>query len=226
MTFAARVSALILLAASVLPVCAQPLVDDRQITLTTAASVAARRAALINYVWGPAGFPSSRLPTRSANIRSPVDGLANVRRVDELRAAMEAGESSIAYHFIPTKPNNRVVVLQNGHGCTFNEQPEKPGGPPNSGLRRAISELLAEGFAVLAVFMPRSDPQDCRYTTHAEMFSIQLSSGNPVKFFLEPTAVFMNYLEQCSGVDDFPSYREYDMAGLSGGGWKIGRAHV
>lgn len=216
--FATRVPVLLLLFASALPTWAQPLVDDRKITLTTADAVTARRLALIKYIWGPAGFPLGELPTRTANIPSPVDGLADLRRVDELRVDMEAGEFGIAYHFIANQPNNRVVVLQNGHGCSFNEPPETPG-HPSVGLRRAIAEFLTNGFSVLAVFMPRGSPHDCRYRTHDEMFRIQVSSGNPIKFFLEPTAVFLNYLAQRSQSDDFPSYGEYNMVGLSGGGW-------
>jgi hypothetical protein len=219
--YLSRLSAMLLLLGTAAMSHAQALLDDRQITLTSATDVAMRRAALINHIWGSAGFPSEPATLTAANIPSPLAGLTNVSRVDELRADMDHSEFSIAYHFIAANPNNRLVVLQNGHGCTFEEAPapETPGTETSSGLRRAIIELLADGFSVLAVFMPRSTPSDCRYTTHEEMFQISVDSGNPVKFFLEPTAVFLNYLKTRATSDGFPAYMEYSMAGLSGGGW-------
>jgi hypothetical protein len=43
------------------------------------------------------------------------------------------------------------------------------------------------------------------------MFELAVSSGHPLRFFLEPVAVSLNALK--------PRYKEIHMAGLSGGGW-------
>ncbi|WP_327588911.1 hypothetical protein OHA25_19185 [Nonomuraea sp. NBC_00507] len=40
-----------------------------------------------------------------------------------------------------------------------------------------------------------------------------------MKYFLEPVAVCLNYLKSKYIVHGFPRYSEYDMIGLSGGGW-------
>jgi len=40
-----------------------------------------------------------------------------------------------------------------------------------------------------------------------------------MKFFLEPVAVALNYLEARAEADGFPAYRDFTMVGLSGGGW-------
>ena len=47
------------------PVCA--LVDDRQITISSATDVSNKRQALIQFIWGSAGFPSNKLPSSEYN---------------------------------------------------------------------------------------------------------------------------------------------------------------
>jgi len=196
-------------------------IDDRAITLSSHKDVITRRTALIKYLWGPSGLPSSKLPSRTPVASAPIHDLENVRRIDELRVDMDAGEFGIGYHIIASRPNNRLVVVQNGHGCSFDESSryEPPGSETVPGLRRAISELLADGFSVLAIFMPRSAPSDCRYQTHDDMFNIPVASGHAMKFFLEPTVVMLNYVRDRSRADQFPTYTDYNMLGLSGGGW-------
>jgi hypothetical protein len=43
--------------------------------------------------------------------------------------------------------------------------------------------------------------------------------GSPIKFFLEPTAISLNYLKTRHRSGHFPNYRAFHMIGLSGGGW-------
>jgi hypothetical protein len=43
--------------------------------------------------------------------------------------------------------------------------------------------------------------------------------GSPIKYFLEPTFISLNYLETQSRPGHFPNYRAFHMVGLSGGGW-------
>jgi len=40
-----------------------------------------------------------------------------------------------------------------------------------------------------------------------------------MKFLLEPTAVFINYLKQRAADDGFSAYNDYSMVGFSGRGW-------
>src|SRR5215813_13858202 len=62
------------------------LVMDRAVTLHSTREVAARRRALIQYLWGESGFPNHRLPdTIHTNVASPVKELQHLLRVDELR---------------------------------------------------------------------------------------------------------------------------------------------
>ena len=136
-----------------------------------------------------------------------MNDLKNAERVETLTIRMEAGEENTTHHFLPKRKNGKLVVLQHGHGCTFDDGKS----PTSYGLAHAIDTLLGEGYGVLAAYMPHMRPGDCRTVPHAEMFDIPVKSGNQLKFFLEPVAISLNYLK--------PRYKEVNMAGLSGGGW-------
>jgi hypothetical protein len=106
-------------------------------------------------------------------------------------------------------------VVHHGHACTLDDDhsPAEVG----YGLQRTIHALLREGYGVLGVFMPHMRPGDCS-GGHDAMFQTN-TVGSPIKYFLEPTAVSLNYLETRSRSDHFPKYRAFHMVGLSGGGW-------
>lgn len=194
------------------------LVDDRNITINSTADVTSRREALVNFIWGAGGFPSGTLPSSVAlNVPSPVAALTNLERVDTLNLSMEAGQSGVAHHFIPVRKNNRLVVVHHGHACSFDDSPALS--DTGSGMQRTINGLLADGYSVLAVYMPHMRPGDCGTVSHDSMFSLPVSAGSPMKFFLEPVAVSLNYLKTRSAADGFPVYQDFHMVGLSGGGW-------
>jgi hypothetical protein len=149
--------------------------------------------------------------TRSAT--APIKVLENLERVDALEVVMELGQRTVAYHFIPGRRNNQLVIVHQGHVCDLDR----------AGVGDLIRDLLREGYSVLGVYMPQCRPEDCPGSCtkqHEAMFAtLRPTAGSPLKFFLEPMAVCLNYLEQRSGPDDFPRYTQFHMAGLSGGGW-------
>jgi hypothetical protein len=207
---------------------------DGKVTLASADGYTNGRRALIQYVWGPQGVPTAKNPVLKQDVPScngriaddcnPLGPLRNLARVDNLIIRMESGESSIAHHFIAATSNNRLVIVQQGHDCSLDFASR---GPDHGGLVHLIDQLLANGFSVLGMYMPRLDPIVCRegidadgFSVHDRMFrTLQVAQGSVVKFFLEPVAVSLNYLESSSGRDRFPHYVSYDMVGLSGGGW-------
>ncbi len=87
------------------------------------------------------------------------------------------------------------------------------------GMWRTIQALLREGFGVLGVFMPHMRPGDCT-GKHEAIFELK-TAGSPIRYFLEPTAISLNYLKEPKRAvaDQFPRYRAFHMIGLSGGGW-------
>jgi len=191
------------------------LLDDRAITVQSAREIAAKRRELIKYLWGGAGFPDGRLPNVVTNVANPVKQLSHLSRVDKFHIDMAPGLQGLAYHFIPQHPNHELVVVHHGHGCTLDDDPS-----PNDvgyGLQRTINALLREGYGVLGVFMPHMRPGDCT-GGHDAMFQTN-TVGSPIKFFLEPTAVSLNYLKTRSRTGRFPKYDAFHMIGLSGGGW-------
>ncbi len=195
---------------------AADLVNDRAITIYSARDVTAKRKALIEYLWGKSGFPGERFPDAViTNVDCPVKQLQNLLRVDELRMNLAPGLQGLAYHFISEHPNGQLVVVHHGHACTFDDDASAK--DIGYGLQRTINSLLHEGYGVLGVFMPHMRPGDCS-GNHDAMFQTN-TVGSPIKYFLEPTALGLNYLKTRSRSGHFPRYRVFHMTGLSGGGW-------
>src|SRR6266498_1053972 len=195
---------------------AAQLIDDRAITVHSAREVAEKRRVLIKYVWGAEGFPTRRVPeVVLTNVASPVKQLSHLARVDEFRIDMATGLQGLAYHFIPEHPNRELVVVHHGHACTLDDDPSPL--DLGYGLWRTIHGLLREGYGVLGVFMPHMRPGDCT-GGHDALFE-KATTGSPIRYFLEPTAISLNHLKTRSRAGRFPNYRAFHMAGLSGGGW-------
>lgn len=221
-----RTSILLLLVLAFLcPTAVAQLVDDRTITVTTGAEVLARRQAIVDYIWGSDGFPSAKLPTSvAANIPSPLAGLENLERVDLIRINDGTPHPGRAFHFIPLRKNGQVVVVHHGHGTTFTGTDALTDGDPypsGLGLRRTIAALLMDGYAAIAVYMPhsrdaidlgggQSEPAD-QSPSHDAMFNEPIATGSALKWFLEPTIVALNHVQNL--------YSDRHMVGLSGGGW-------
>ena len=128
---------------------------------------------------------------------------------------MDTGQEGLAHHFIPSNKSNRLVILHQGHACTLNDSAVLA--DVGYGMQRTINALLFEGYSVLGMYMPGYRPDDC--TGHANIFNISVTSGSPMKFFLEPVAVCLNYLKTQYSTDNFPRCKAFHMVGLSGGGW-------
>lgn len=197
--------------------CATPkLHDDRAITIHSARDVTAKRRALIQYIWGTNGFPKRRLPDIVlTNVASPVRQLSQLARVDEFRIELTPSLQGLAYHFIPQHPNRELVVVHHGHACTLDDDPSPT--DVGYGLQRTINALLREGFGVLGVFMPHMRPGDCTGGHDALMQTV--TTGSPLRYFLEPVAISLNQLKQRDRAGLSPNYRTFHMTGLSGGGW-------
>lgn len=192
--------------AKVLGIPPSKLVDDRAISVSPATAAQARER-IISYIWGSSGLPRTGPADIAKNAPNPVTGLQNVASVETFTIRMEAGQENTAHHFIPRKRNGRLIVLQHGHACTFDDAAN----PRGSGMAHAIDAFLAEGYGVLAAYMPHMRPDDCNTVPHARMFDLDAGQGSALKFFLTPLAVSLNELR--------PRYKEIHMAGLSGGGW-------
>ncbi len=183
------------------------LLDDREIVVTSAAAVERKRAELIEFIWGAAGFPKGRPAKLEKDVASPIAGLTGLRGVERFTIQMPAGQENTTHHLIPTKGNGRLVVLHHGHACTFDDA----GDVRTAGMAKTAARLLEAGYAVLLVHMPHFRPGDCAGPSHADLFALPVGEGSALKLFLEPTAQSLNALRG--------RYKRVDMVGLSGGGW-------
>jgi hypothetical protein len=200
--------------------------DD--IALTNATDVEIKRRALIDYIWGPAGWPTNRVPAdvQPGFTNETYDSLyneeGNLSHIDLYTVKMAYGLESKVYHFHPIHGNGRLFIYHAGHNwrgfigddVDGNNQGQNPG--------LVIPALLKEGFSVLAFDMPIytsyplprvSLPWTTEIMTidsHPLIFSYL---ERPFSFFFEPVVVALNY------VQDNYDYKSVYMTGFSGGGW-------
>ncbi len=114
----------------------------------------------------------------------------------------------LADHYIPSGGSTKLAIVNPGHTCDYGT---------NYQDSQMVFELLAEGYAVLATFMPLYTPLQCT-GNHNALFdrtkSLRPAGGlNPISYFLDPVRRSLNYAIAKYG------YTTIDMVGLSGGGW-------
>jgi pimeloyl-ACP methyl ester carboxylesterase len=223
----AKIGAFLALLAVGIVFAANDSIDDRLIKVTTLAKVESTRAALIEYIWAsPWATVAAKQPNAVQHnyvlksddtLPAGVDNLQSIDRLDATTTeSTKAGQAeavpSNVFIFYPLRGNNhRAVIVHQGHGCEMTDTDER-----GVHLEIAIRELVAAGYTVAAMRMPRfQSPSDCGVTrVHDKLFDAPLEEGSPLKFFMEPIARTVNYLRK-----ENAGLKEIDMVGLSGGGW-------
>jgi hypothetical protein len=171
------------------------------------------RKKLIALLWGNPGIPSS-LPSAVDNdvTDTRYNDISSLSKIDKLSIVMEFGIESHVYHFIPKTPNNKVVVYHQGHEGDFYEG------------KVQIRRFLDAGYSVAAFSMPllglNNQPTvqlprlgKLKLTSHDHIKFLLPKNGHPVKYFVEPVVILLNYLKK-----NF-DYLSVSMVGISGGGW-------
>ncbi len=173
--------------------------------------IIAKRKQLIEFMWGKESFPKDGLPAIEKNIQDQrYDALynQNLGRIDKLVISMDYGLKSIAYHFIPKRKNNKLMIYQQGHRGDFYK-----------GMK-TISFFLNNGFSVVAFSMPLLGMNNQPLVDLPEFGKIKLTAHEQLKFlpdggikyFIEPIIYSINYVEKFD-------YDAIHMIGISGGGW-------
>jgi len=181
------------------------------IDIRSAEDVIAKRKALIKYIWGGKGFPSKKLPGKVVeNIKDDRYAHlfdANLRQIDKVVVDMDYDLYSIIYHFIPQKGNNRLIIYHQGHNGDFIKGID------------TIRAFLGKGYSVMGFSMPLLGMNNQPVVNLERFGKFQVSKHehlklleNPVRFFVEPVAVAINYAAKFR-------YDEVHMIGISGGGW-------
>jgi len=173
------------------------------------------RSDLSNFLWGspkpPLILPATINVSKSFTDKRFQD-IASLRNIEKITVSMEFELESHVYHFTPKEANNKVVLYHQGHWGGF-YLGKKP-----------IKELLDNGYSVVAFSMPlkglNNQPTiqvpgigDVKLVKHRHMRFLTPGDGHPIKYFIEPVLMVLNYLERNH------SYSSVSMLGISGGGW-------
>ena len=178
-----------------------------------AQELTAKRQQLIRFIWMEAGFPAAQTPHSVAKgiSDSRYDDLTHLASIERIEVWMEFGVNSIIYLFHPRSPNGRLLIYHAGHNQDF------------FAGRDTIHFFLRHGYAVAAFAMPllgmngqpavETPNGSITLQEHGDLRVLESDVSSPMKFFVEPVTVFLNY-----AVGEY-GYALVAMVGLSGGGW-------
>lgn len=185
-----------------------------------------KRSEMIDYIWMGSGFPT-KYPEIDDDVQiDNFDDIQSLQKIDKFTVRMDFGENankflrsvdsemiSISYLFYAENPKETLIVYHQGHG----EQ-------SISDDKNIVKFFLDKGYSILVFSMPAREQNNEPIVDTAKFGRLKLSTHNhfqvidneyfhPLKFFLEPIAVTLNYVEKYS------DYENIHMLGLSGGGW-------
>jgi hypothetical protein len=182
------------------------------ISINSKNDVLDKRKNLINFIWKNT-IPYSSSISIEKNIKDDrYQNLSNLKSINKLNIEMNYNINSISYLFLANNSNNDLVIYHHGHNGDF-----------ISG-KDTIAFLINEGYSVLALSMPLLGMNNqpiidlnefgkIKFTNHRHLHLLESSDFSPVKFFVEPIGVSLNYLQE-----NF-NFNSYHMLGISGGGW-------
>ena len=168
---------------------------------------------LVNHIWKQNTLPNNELSKIEKNISlDKYSELNNLESIDKLTIEMKHGVNSIVYLFKPSISNDELIIYHQGHRGDFIEGKE------------TIAYFLEKKYSVIAFSMPllgmNSQPVvdipqfgKIKIQSHNQFELLETETFTPIKFFVEPIILTINYLENNY---DFNSYH---MVGISGGGW-------
>ena len=184
------------------------------IHINTSDDISKLRNDLVKFIWKNDGFPNSKLPNNiQTNISNPLyNNFVNLKQIDQINILMEYEINSISYLFIPQTSNNKLIIYHQGHAGDFYKGKE------------TIQYFLEKEYTVLAFSMPLTGMNNqpiikidnigtIKLNSHKHLQFLESSNFSPIKFFVEPIAESLNY------IDEQYNFSSYYMVGFSGGGW-------
>ena len=168
---------------------------------------------LNNFLWNQENLPNHNPNHIEQNINDEryLD-FVNLDSIEKITIQMEDGVNSIAYLFHATENNNQLIIYHQGHRGDFFEGKE------------TIQFFLENNYSVLAFSMPLLGMNSQPTIEHPQNGKIKLQSHNqfellenddytPIKFFVEPIVVSLNYIE-----NEY-EFESIHIVGISVGGW-------
>ena len=185
---------------------------DSLILINSENDIIKKKEALRNFIWNDHVPYSSTILIDENIIDKRYQNISNLKSIYRLDIGMEYNINSIAYLFLPKNSNDKLIIYHQGHSGDF------VNGKDN------IDFFLDKNYTVLAFSMPLLGMNNqpiidldhfgkIKFTNHKQLQFLESSEFSPVKFFIEPIGVSLNYLDENF---DFDSYY---MMGISGGGW-------
>jgi len=192
---------------------------DSLIKIDNKSDIDQKRNFLTEFFWNvesttfnvPAGYIP--VPEVESDISdSRYSDFQNLKRIDRLTVEMEYDINSISYLFIPEKSNEKLILYHQGHGGDFILGKD------------TIQFFLNRNFTVLASTMPLVGMNNqpvveigglgkIKLISHDQLRLLEANNFNPMKLFLDPIQINLNFLEKEHG------FKRYSIIGLSGGGW-------
>ena len=185
---------------------------DSLIKINSKNDILDKRKNLINFIWKNT-IPYSSSISIDKNIKDDrYQNLSNLKSINKLNIEMNYKINSISYLFLPENSNNELVIYHQGHSGDFISGND------------TIAFFINEGYSVLALSMPLLGMNNqpiidlnefgkMKFTNHRHLHLLESSDFSPVKFFVEPIGVSLNYL------DENFNFNSYHMIGIAGGGW-------
>ena len=177
--------------------------------------ITSKKIMLESYIWKNDQNFKTQTPSKiqKFHVDKKFNDFENVERIDKIYTKMDYGVDSTAYMFFPKKPNNELLIYHQGHrgDIIFGKS--------------TIEFFLKKGYTILAFSMPllgdNSKPtvhineldKKLFLDSHDKFSSLENDDFAPIKFFVEPIYVSLNY------IDSEFDFNSYNFIGISGGGW-------
>ena len=174
----------------------------------TPASVEALRDELNRVFWGKGQLPG-RMPDAVDSGSEPpyLAQYSGLSRMERLVVSFDFSYNAFAYLMYPDNPNGRAVIYHHGYAGTFDKS------------RDVIEALLGEGFTVAALNYAGYGQNVIGTVDHPSLGLVSLENDrqmyavkNPLRWYLEPMVVTVNYLAA-------RKFSDISSIGLSAGGW-------
>ena len=190
---------------------------DSLIEIDDRSDIDQKRNDLIEFFWNVESLhhlqsAEQLLEVESDILDSRYDDFQNLKQIDKLTIEMEYGINSVSYLLLPEESNEKLILYHHGHDGDFLLGKD------------TIQFFLKRNFTVLAMTMPlvgmNNQPTveidgigEMKLVSHDQLRFLEKNSFNPMKLFIHPIQVSLNFLEK-----EY-DFKRYSIIGLSGGGW-------
>ena len=187
---------------------------DSLIKINNEQDIFNKKNSLIDFIWSGKEFPYGKMPDIIENniLDSRYNDMNNLKQINKFEIIMDYKINSVAYHFIPVKSNNNLIIYHQGHAGDFING------------KKTIQFFLNGEYSVIAFSLPLmgmneqpiialSGSDSEQLQSHDQFYLLESDSISPIKFFVEPITIVLNYF------DEKYDYNSYNMIGISGGGW-------